>query len=159
MWDRVLAELQRQADLTVSDQGSQFHNRTSLPGQLLPVLVSVVAVAVAIIMVVGTWNDTGAATGELSMRIFLVGWMVSAVIILSGFSLAPRVSHRGRSSSLLALLSVVCHVAVGVVVGLAVGTTDWTELQFAGWWQLWWTVPLLLLYAGFLVNLRWRSRG
>lgn len=142
----------------MSDQGSQSHNRTSLPRQLLPVLISVLAVAVAIIMVVGTWNDTGAATGELPMRIFLVGWMASAVVILSGFSLAPRVSRRDQPSSLLAPLSIVCHVAAGVLLGLAVGTTDWTDLQLAGWWQLWWTVPILLLYASFVVNLRRRSR-
>lgn len=138
---------------TMSNQGEQqiTSRSSSLRALLLP-LVAIVAAVVAIALVAGTWDRTGAATGDVPMRIFLVGWAVAAVVILSGFAFAgPR--HRP------ALLPAVQHVAVGFVVGLAVGTTDWTALRLAGWWQLWWTVPLLLAYAGLFVTLRRTPRA
>lgn len=136
----------------MSNQGEQqiTSRSSSLRALLLP-LVAIVAAVVAIALVAGTWDRTG-ATGDVPMRIFLVGWAVAAVVILSGFAFAgPR--HRP------ALLPAVQHVAVGFVVGLAVGTTDWTALRLAGWWQLWWTVPLLLAYAGLFVTLRRTPRA
>ncbi|WP_279387493.1 hypothetical protein [Rubrobacter taiwanensis] len=44
------------------------------------------------------------------------------------------------------------------MIGLAVGTTDWGALQLAGWWQLWWTVPLLAGYVSRVILLRRSSR-
>jgi hypothetical protein len=114
-------------------------------------LVALTAIVVVIALVVRTWNDTGAATGEIPMRIFLVGWAAAAVVISAGFVSVGLVSRP-------VLPLAVQHVAVGLVIGLAVGTTDWTTLHLAGWWQLWWTVPLLLVYAGLLITLRRSSR-
>ena len=109
---------------------------------------------VAVVLVAGAWDETGVATGQGPMRIFLVGWAVAAVVILSGFAFAGPGPMRRP-----VLLPAVQHVAAGFVVGLAVGTTDWTALRLAGWWQLWWTVPLVLAYAGFLVTLYRSSRN
>jgi len=132
--------------------GQQIPSTSNFLGASLRPLVAIVAAVAATVLVAGNWDKTGAATGEVPMRIFLVGWAVAAVVILSGFAFASLM-HRP------VLLLTVQNVAVGFVVGLAVGTTDWTALRLTGWWQLWWTVPLLLAYAGLLVTLRRSSRA
>lgn len=121
-------------------------------------LVDLAAIAVALTLVVVAWNETEAATGDLPMRVFLVGWAFAAVIVSVGLPFANLASRRGQSSVRLTMPPAVHHVAMGLVIGLAVGTTDWTALQFAGWWQLWWTVPLLLVYASLIIDLRRSSR-
>lgn len=141
-----------------NQRGHQLHRGTGAIVGILRPLVGLVVIAIAIVLVVGTWDDTQSATGELPMRIFLVGWMVAAVIISTGFPLATFISRRRQPGSRSMSLSIVYHVAVGVVIGLAIGTTDWTVLRFAGWWQLWWTLPLLLLYASLLLTLRRAAR-
>ncbi len=89
-------------------------------------MVAIAAAVVAIVLVAGTWDETGVATGQGPMRIFLVGWAVAAVVILSGFAFAGPMRRP-------VLLPAVQHVAVGFVVGLAVGTTDRTALRLTGW--------------------------
>ena len=124
------------------NQGEErIPSRSSSLRAILRPLVALAAAVVAIVLVAGTWDDTGVATGQGPMRIFLVGWAVAAVIILSGFAFTGPMRRP-------VLLPAVQHVAAGFVVGLAVGTMDWTALRLTGWWQLWWTVPLLLAYAG-----------
>lgn len=120
-------------------------------------LVALVAIAVAVTLVALAWGNTGAATGAVSMRIFLVGWSVAAIVVLSESLFAGLASRYGQPAPRSVVPLAVQHVAVGSVIGLAIGTTDWTALRLAGWWQLWWTVPLLLSYAGLLLTLR-RSR-
>lgn len=140
---------------TMSNQGEQqVPTRPSSFRALLRLLVVLAAITIAITLVIGAWDDTGAATGEVPMRIFLVGWAVAAVAILAGFPLAGFVSRRGQSVPRSVLPLAMQHAVMGVVIGLAVGTTDWTTLRLAGWWQMWWTVPLLLVYASLLINLR-----
>lgn len=121
-------------------------------------LVVLAAIAVAITLVVWAWDGTGAATGEVPMRIFFVGWAVAAVAISAGFLFADLAARHGQPVSRSVPPLTVQHLVMGFVIGLAVGTTDWTSLRLAGWWQLWWTVPLLLSYAGFLITLRRSSR-
>ena len=142
---------------TMPNQGEErIPSRSSSLRAILRPLVALAAAVVAIVLVAGTWDDTGVATGVATgqgpMRIFLVGWAVAAVIILSGFAFTGPMRRP-------VLLPAVQHVAAGFVVGLAVGTTDWTALRLTGWWQLWWTVPLVLAYAGLLVTLRRPSRN
>lgn len=132
----------------------QFSARTSSFGTILRLLGNLALIAVAIGLVVSTWDDARAATGEVPMRIFLVGYVVVAIIVFAGFPFTLLVSRRGQTAAHSVLPVAVYHVAIGVVIGLAVGTTDWTSLQLAGWWQFWWTVPLLLLYASLLTT--WR---
>lgn len=134
-----------------NEREQQVSTRSNSFKALLRPLVALAAIVVVIALVVGTWNDTVAATGEIPMRIFLVGWAAAAVVISAGFVSVGLVSRP-------VLPLAVQHVAVGLVIGLAVGTTDWTTLHLAGWWQLWWTVPLLLVYAGLLITLRRSSR-
>ena len=124
----------------------------------LPVLVTLAVFAIVMTLVVLAWGDTGAATGAVPMRIFLVGWAVAAVVISANFLFAGLLSRRGQPMPRSVLPPVMLHIVMGFVVGLAVGTTGWTSLRLAGWWQLWWTVPLLLSYAGLLITLRRSSR-
>jgi hypothetical protein len=138
----------------MSDQEQRVSTRTGSFRAVLRYLIAIAAIVVAVAMVTGTWDDTGAATGELPMRIFLVGWAISVVVISAGFAFAGLVPRHGRPVPRSMLPLAVQHVAVGLVIGLAIGTTDWTSLRLAGWWQLWWTVPLLLVYARVLIALR-----
>lgn len=136
----------------MSNRGEQqFSTRLSSFRAVLRSSGALAVIAVAIALVVGIWDDTGAATGEIPMRIFLVGWTVAVFIISAGFALASFVPR-----SVIPLAAQ--HLAVGFVIGLAVGTTDWTTLRLAGWWQLWWTVPLLLVYASLLITRRRSAR-
>lgn len=127
------------------DQEQQFSTGPGSFRTVLRLLGALAVAAVAIALVTGTWDDT--ATGEAPMHIFFVGWTVAALVISVGFALAGLARRP-------VLPPAVQHVAVGLVVGLAIGTTDWADLRLAGWWQLWWTVPLLLAYGGLLVTLR-----
>ena len=97
--------------------GQQIPTRSSSFRSVVRPLVVIVAAAVAIALVAGTWSDAGAATDEIPMRIFLVGWAITTVVILSGFVFAGLVRRP-------VLPTAVQHAAVGFVVGLAVGTTD-----------------------------------
>lgn len=135
-------------------EGQRVSARPGSFRAILKLLAVLAAIAVAMTMVFLAWGDTGAATSAVHMRIFFVGWALAALVISTGFLFRGLASRPGWSESRSALLLVVQHVAMGFVVGLAVGTTDWTALRPAGWWQLWWTVPLLLSYAGLLFTLR-----
>lgn len=118
-------------------------------------------IAIALTLVILGWNMTGAATGEVSLRIFLVGWAAASIVLSVEFLFNDLTSLRRRSRVELRLPWAVHYVAIGAVVGLAVGTTDWTDLRFEPdqiWLQLVLTVPLLLAYTIHLVRLQ-RSSG
>jgi hypothetical protein len=121
-------------------------------------IVDLAAIALAITLVVLAWDNTAAATTDVAMRLFLIGWAVAAVIVSVGIPFTGGVSGWGRSISRSELPPAVYHVLVGLVIGLAAGTTDRGALQLAGWWQLWWTVPLLMAYVSRVILLRrsWR---
>lgn len=143
----------------MSDQREQqWLNGSGPSGVILRPLVFLAATIATIALVVLAWDSTGAATGAIQMRIFLIGWAAAALVVLAGLLFAGPASRPGQRVLRPAPSLVVQHVAVGAVIGLAVGTTDWTNLSFAGWWQLWWTVPLLLTYAGHLIPPRGLSR-
>ena len=144
---------------TMSDQREQQASAGARPFKVtLLLLVTLAAIAAIITLVVLAWGDTGAATGTVPMRIFLVGWAVAAAVVSVDSLFAGLVSRRGQPIPRPALPLVMQHVVMGFVIGLAVGTTDWTSLRLAGWWQLWWTVPLLLSYVGLLITIRRSSR-
>ena len=151
MFLRYNVYMSDQREQQVSAGARSFRATLALP-------VALAAIAAAIILVVLAWGDTDAATGAVPMRIFLVGWAIAAVVGSADFLAAGLVSRREQPMSGPVLPPVIQHVVMGFVMGLAVGTTDWTSLRLAGWWQLWWTVPLLLSYAGLLITLRRSSR-
>lgn len=132
----------------MSDQEQQVSPGSGSFGAVLHPVIALAACAVAVALVAMFWNDAAAATGEVPMRIFLIGWAVAAIIVSAGFAF-------GRSVLPLAVL----HVTMGLVIGLAVGTTDWTRLQLAGWWQMWWTFPLILIYVSLLIGRRRSTRA
>jgi hypothetical protein len=101
--------------------------------------------AVAIILlVIGTatisitWDDSRASVSLLQLRIFLIGgvglvWAVSAVTLL----LRPWWGQ-ARTGLIAAHLLI-----MGLYLGLAIATTNWTHFTFGGWWQFWAAYPLL----------------
>lgn len=131
----------------MSNQEQQVPTRSGSFGAFLRPIVALAASVVAVVLAVTVWNGGGTASGEVQMRIFLVGWAVAAVIFSARFAFARTV-----------LPPAMLHVAAGLVIGLAIGTTDWTDLRLAGWWQMWWTFPLLLVYVSLLVSLRRSAR-
>ncbi len=139
----------------------QFSARIRLFKAIVRALGDLAGIALAITLVVLAWDDTGAATGDVPMRIFLVGFAVAAIIIWIQlpFPFTFLVSRREQPVPRLTLPPAMHHVAMGAVIGLAVGTTDWTTLRFAGWWQLWWTVPLLIAYSSLAITRQRSSRG
>ena len=101
---------------------------------------------VALLLVVGavgislTWDDARAARASASvlhLRMFLMGvalvWAVGAVTL----ALVPW-WKQARTWLIAAHLLI-----IGVYIGLAIATTNWTGLTMSGWWQFWWTFPLV----------------
>lgn len=79
----------------MSDQRKrQFSNRARPLKGILRFAFGLVGIAIAILMVVLTWNDTAAATGDVPMRIFFVGWAVAAVILSVEFLFTDLLSRR-----------------------------------------------------------------
>ena len=118
----------------------------------------ILALAITMGLVALAWNSTGTATGIVQMRIFLVGWAVAAVMTVAVRLLSGTISRRdSRGFGSQTAMELSYHLVVGCVVGLAIGTTEWSNLHIVGWWQLWWTVPLVLGYLGNLAALRRRG--
>ena len=85
-----------------------------------------------------TWDDARASVSLLQLRIFLIGgvglvWAVSAVTLL----LRPWWGQ-ARTGLIAAHLLI-----MGLYLGLAIATTNWTGLTMRGWWQFWAAYPLL----------------
>jgi hypothetical protein len=140
-------------------RGQQFSARMRSLWATLHPLFDLAWIALAITLVVLAWDNTAAATGEVPMRIFLVGWGVAAVILSVESLFGYLAFHREHERAERRLLPLAMHyVVIGAVIGLAVGTTDWTDLQFAGDRQMWLqpllTVPLLLGYFAHLRSLQ-----
>ena len=144
---------------TVRDQEQPGNVNGSGFGSALRVLAALSVTAVAAALVFMAWGSTETATSEVHGKIFLVGWAVAAVVIAAGFLITDLASRpRGLAAHAVSSLTAQ-HLAVGFVVGLAIGTTDWETLRLAGWWQFWWTGPLLLAYGGLLGRSRRSSRA
>jgi hypothetical protein len=116
----------------IADQREQ-PSLTGSFGAVLRHLVVLAGIVVALALVVLAWDGTGAATGLIQMRIFLVGWAVATVVVLAGLLFAGSASRaRWRALRTVSPLTAQ-HLAVGVVIGLAIGTTDWATLRLVGW--------------------------
>lgn len=98
---------------------------------------------VVLLLVIGTfsiwatWDDARASTGVLHHRIFLIGvglvWAVAAVTL----ALVPWWGQVRR-------WLIAAHLLImGLYIGLAIATTDWTGWPMRGWMQFWWAFPLL----------------
>ena len=118
-------EIMRQSELLIKDLGTRF-------------VVATAAVAFLILMVWTNWNG---AVGHVSVSI--VHWRIFSVAII-GFasihffiwSLAPRWRTMGKWPVWTMVIS------LAVIVGLAIGTTDWEGWTMSRWWQFWWTVAM-----------------
>ena len=97
----------------------------------------VLLLVIGTVLISMTWDDASASTGVLQHRIFLIGvglvWTVVAVTL----ALVP---WWGQARTWL----IAAHLLImGLYVGLAIGTTNWTGLTMRGWWQFWWAYPLM----------------
>ncbi|NYH55285.1 hypothetical protein HNR06_004874 [Nocardiopsis arvandica] len=76
------------------------------------------------------WTSWDAAIPDLvAHRIFLATCMLVALLL--ALRLATPLPGR-----------MVQAVALGALIGVALGTTPWQELGEVFWYQLWWSVPL-----------------
>lgn len=113
-----------------------FIERTPLARYAFVLLLLVIGTAAISL----TWDDASAArasTSVLHLRIFLMGvalvWAVSAVTL----ALIP---WWGQARTWL----IAAHLLImGLYLGLAIATTNWTGLTMRGWWQFWWAYPLM----------------
>lgn len=101
--------------------------------------LSVVLVCVSLAIGWLNWNNVGAATSLIHLRIFLFGWTATAVVF--ALTLSGLLSRPARSETRWVVVGNV--LLTGLVTGLAVGTTDWGAFTLGSWWQLWLTVPLV----------------
>lgn len=91
---------------------------------------------------IAAYNWDG-SVGEVSVsplhwRLFIFGYLVAVFLHASIWALAPR----WRSMSKRPMWAMV--IVTSLLVGLAVGTTDWSGWTISRWWQFWWTCPLLV---------------
>ena len=84
-----------------------------------------------------SWNEAGASTSVLQNRIFLMGTALVVAVVAVTLALTPWWEKVG------AWLIAAHLVIMGLYLGLAIATTDWTAWQMRGWWQFWWTPPLM----------------
>ncbi len=124
--------------MSVSTSPTQGSERTSKVLAMVFVLVSVV---VPILL----W--TGASRGsDLSLHVYLIGWAACGVLLAS-----TVVVPKFRSDSKVAVP--ILWLGLGLLLGLAIGTTPWSDLA-GPVWQLWLTI---FLVAGYIHQLRLRS--
>jgi hypothetical protein len=116
-----------------SQQSLSFVERTPWARYLFVLLLLTIGtVGIAL-----TWNDAGASTSILHHRIFLIG--VAFVWALGALTLA-LVPWWGQARRGL----IAAHLLImGLYIGLAIATTNWTALTMRGWWQFWWAYPLM----------------
>jgi hypothetical protein len=88
-------------------------------------------------------RDAGAerSTSLLHWHLFLTSFAVAAVAQVILWTVRP---HWGAMSIWPIAVSV-CFT--GICVGMAVGTTNWTEWALSEWWQGWWTPVMVATQA------------
>lgn len=117
-----------------SPESLSFVERTPWARYAVVILFLVIGTATISI----TWDDASASVSLLQLRIFLIGgvglvWAVSAVTLV----LRPWWGQ-ARTGLIAAHLLI-----MGLYIGLAIATTNWTGLTMRGWWQFWAAYPLL----------------
>jgi hypothetical protein len=94
-------------------------------------------VIIAVIVPWAGWDDARASTSVLHSRLFLlVSSLVGAVVAVT-LALAPwwgKVGTRLIAAHLLIM---------GLYLGVAIATTNWSVWPIRGWWQGLWTLPLV----------------
>jgi hypothetical protein len=94
-------------------------------------------VVVAVVLVWTGWDEAAASASVLQNRIFLIG--VALVFAVTALTLA-LVPLWGTARWWL----IAAHLLImGLYIGLAIATTDWTNWQLREWWQGWWTLPFM----------------
>lgn len=80
----------------------------------------------------------------LHWRLFVISCLFSVFVHLMFWVLAP--SWRSMGDRPIWIMVVV----TSLLLGLAVGTTDWEAWTISGWWQFWWTAPLVAASIGLI---------
>ena len=83
------------------------------------------------------WDDASASASLLQHRMFLIGVALVWANITVTLALVP---WWGQARTWL----IAAHLlTMGLYIGVAVATTNWTAPQMRGWWQFWWAWPLM----------------
>ncbi|TQN30245.1 hypothetical protein FHX37_0107 [Haloactinospora alba] len=112
-----------------------------------PVLAAAAALALGA-LALGAWFRDAAVPDPRTHRMFLVVWTVG------GLLLAGDLAGRRGIGGAPRLLSPLHRVYVGLLAGIAVGTTVWSQPGPAFWHQLWWSGPITVA----LLLASWRCR-
>ena len=98
---------------------------------------------VVLLLVIGAlgvwsaWDDASASASLLHHRMFLTGVALAMANITVTLALVP---WWGQARTWL----IATHLLImGLYVGLAIATTNWTGVTMRGWWQFWWAYPLM----------------
>lgn len=119
-----------------SQESLSFIERTPWARYAFVVLLLVIGTVGVLI----TWDDARAAsasTSVLHLRIFLMGVALVWALVAVTLALVP---WWGQARTWL----IAAHLLImGLYIGLAIATTNWTGLTMRGWWQFWWAYPLM----------------
>jgi hypothetical protein len=96
-----------------------------------------ILLAVAALIPWSIWDDAGASTSVLQNRIFLLVCTLVGAFIAITLTLAPW------WGKLRARLLAAHFLIMGIYLGVAIATTDWTAWPMRGWWQGLAAFPLL----------------
>lgn len=124
--------------MSVSISPTQGSERTS---KVLAAVFVLASVVVPILLWSGATADS-----NVSLRVYLIGWATCGLLLAATVAV-PKV----RTDSTLA--APILWLGLGLLLGLAIGTTPWSDLA-GPVWQLWLTI---FLVAGYVHQLRIRS--
>lgn len=120
-------------------------NRSRIVRPILGVIGTLIAVSALTSL---KWNDTSGTTGILSTRIFLVAYGAAAVVFLLGLVPADLWGSRESRRAWSPLPAGVHYLTAGVLIGIAVGITDWRHVVPPEATHLWWTLFMVMGLLG-----------
>ncbi len=113
--------------------GQTTHSQSVTPSEKFKLVTSGLMLVVMVVLVFVNWNNSSLATSEIMGRVFLVTW---AVLVLWA------ITTEFVNVQVVQLVSVGLG---GVLVGLAVAVTNWSQFSFSQWPMGWLTIAALLL--------------
>lgn len=112
------------------------HTRSPASPEKFKVLTSGFVLVVMVILVFVNWNSSAFATSEVMGRTFLITWAALVLWVITTEFVNIQAAH---------LVSVGLG---GVLVGLAVAATNWSQFSFIQWTIGWLTIAALVLILG-----------
>ncbi|WP_026534180.1 hypothetical protein [Arthrobacter sp. H14] len=117
--------------------------------------VGVIGSLIAVIALTSLkWNDAAGTTGILSTRMFLVAYGLAAVVAVLGLVPADLWGTRESRKTWSPLPAWLHYLTTGVLIGVAIGITDWHLIQPTEATHLWWTLFMVMGLLGPQVDNR-----